>query len=109
MRRSPLALVTVLCAAWPATTADNGFRPAHRVHVNRPRPRTTAATQSPTCKGSCAMTYFGGKVLANVKVYQVNWTSAVDAAVAGALPGFYKAVTNSAYLDWLAEYDTNVD
>src|SRR5207247_5415848 len=100
MHRGLLALVAFLCAAWPQAA----FRPARRLQLHRMRARIAAATQTPICMQgtTCAMKYFGGKVLANVKVYQVNWSGSVDSAVAGGLPGFYRAVTNSAHPDWLS-------
>src|SRR5207248_2040852 len=36
----------------------------------------------------------------------VNWTSAVDSSQQARMPGLFTAVTNSAYMDWLYEYDT---
>jgi hypothetical protein len=48
--------------------------------------------------------YYGGPVVQNVKVVLVLWGPSVNAA--SQLPGFYTAVTNSAYMDWLSEYGT---
>lgn len=50
--------------------------------------------------------YFGGKVIPNAKVYAVFWTSAVDTATKTGIGGFYQAVTNSEWMDWLTEYST---
>jgi hypothetical protein len=50
--------------------------------------------------------YYGGPVIANVKVYQVNWGPNVDATLKMGMPGYYTAITNSTYFDWLNEYDT---
>ncbi|MCU1282892.1 MAG: hypothetical protein JWM53_6438, partial [bacterium] len=55
---------------------------------------------------ACHLNYYGGRVLENVVVYQVNWGSGVNATVAANIGGFYSAVTNSAYFDWLSEYNT---
>ena len=81
------------------------------VAVREPRGHTSAARMTaasvPNCTGTgCRMLYYGGKVIPNAKVYVVNWTSAV--APGGDLGAFYNAVTNSTYLDWLNEYDTNL-
>jgi hypothetical protein len=50
--------------------------------------------------------YFGGSVIAHVKVYAVNWGPNTNAAVKSGIGAFYKAITNSAYFDWLSEYST---
>src|SRR4051812_16103043 len=64
-----------------------------------------AAADAPTCAaGRCLLQYYGGKVIANVKVYQVNWTAGGQPSMAG----FFSAITNSSYLDWLNEYSTNI-
>jgi hypothetical protein len=60
------------------------------------------------------LTYYGGPVLTHVKIVQVLWgtgtfTSGVsDGGVTTTtkLGDFYKAVTNSRYLDWLRQYAT---
>ena len=64
------------------------------------------AASSPTCAlgTTCHLQYYGGKVIPNVKVYQVNWTAGGQLDMSG----FFDAVTNSGYLDWLDEYDTNI-
>ena len=52
------------------------------------------------------LAYYGGRVISNVKVYAVNWEPNVNAEVKAGIGAFYQAVTNSAYFDWLSEYDT---
>src|ERR1700746_2742438 len=52
--------------------------------------------------------YYGGPVLANVKVYTVYWGKNVDSTVTSQIGGFFSATVNSTYLDWLKEYDTNI-
>ena len=50
------------------------------------------------------LTYYGGPVISNIKVYTVAWgTSVTDQAT---MNTFFAAVTNSTYLDWLSEYNT---
>jgi uncharacterized protein (TIGR03382 family) len=53
------------------------------------------------------LVYYGGRVISHVQVVQVEWGPNVDAAVKTGLPGFYTAITQSEYLDWLEEYDTH--
>ena len=48
--------------------------------------------------------YYGGPVLSQVKVFTVFWNSQVQ--YQSQLNAFYTAVTNSAYFDWLNEYNT---
>ena len=54
------------------------------------------------------LNYWGGHVLANVKVYAVFWGSNVDSNVKSQIPQWFTDVTNSRYMDWLEEYDTNI-
>lgn len=59
------------------------------------------------------MQYFGGPVISNPKVYVVWWGSAASinstlTAARGGIADFYAGVTNSSYLDWMNEYDTNI-
>jgi hypothetical protein len=51
------------------------------------------------------MVYRGGPVISNVKVYPVYWSASVPNQ--SALDGFYGAIVNSPYVDWLSEYDTS--
>jgi hypothetical protein len=50
------------------------------------------------------VTYRGGPVLAKATVIPVFWGASVQ--FSDKLSGFYQAVLNSAYYDWLKEYDT---
>ena len=52
------------------------------------------------------LNYYGGKVISNVKINVVFWTAAVDGTTQANIGGFYSAVTNSIYMDWLSEYNT---
>lgn len=68
--------------------------------------RTPAATTR-------TMQYFGGPVISNPKVYVVWWGNAASinpvlTAARGGIADFYAGVTNSSYLDWMNEYDTNI-
>jgi len=54
------------------------------------------------------LNYYGGHVMGNVKVIPVMWGPSVPSAVSGGIGAFYTAITDSAYFDWLAEYDTNI-
>jgi hypothetical protein len=45
--------------------------------------------------------YYGGPVISNVKVVQVNWNGSIDPTIKNGMGGFYSAVTASEYFDWL--------
>ncbi|NNN06168.1 MAG: hypothetical protein HKL90_09740 [Elusimicrobia bacterium] len=47
--------------------------------------------------------YYGGPLLGAVKIQLVFWNPAV--AYQDKLPGFYSAITQSPYFDWLSEYN----
>jgi hypothetical protein len=53
------------------------------------------------------MQYFGGSVLANVKLVSVIWGSKVNPTTVAGIPGFSAAMVNSTYVDQMAEYSTN--
>ena len=121
LRKSTLRLLAGLLAVSLATLASDtrtDFRAPTRVHTLplRKPGRTAPAIQSQlgdpaNCldgDGTCHVNYYGGKVISNVKVYQVNWGSSVDSSVASKFPGFWTAITNSSFLDWLREYDTTI-
>ncbi len=55
-----------------------------------------------------AITYHGGPVIGNVRVVGVYWGPNVDANVQTRIPGFYKAIVDSTYVDILSEYQTNI-
>jgi hypothetical protein len=59
------------------------------------------------------LTYYGGRVLSNTQVVQVIWgtgsyESHVTSTGSPSVGSFYQQVLNSAYVDWLSEYNTNV-
>ncbi len=51
------------------------------------------------------LTYYGGPVIPNVKVYTVFWNANVASQTQ--LNSFYSTVTQSPYMDWLTEYNTS--
>lgn len=54
------------------------------------------------------LNYYGGRVIPNVGVVAVFWGPNVDPTVRSQIGGFFTAVTNSPYIDWLSEYNTNI-
>ncbi len=72
-----------------------------RVHT---MPRTDAPRAASTRSTTTHLTYYGGPVLSNVRVYTVFWNASVN--YQSQLPGFYQTIIQSPYFDWLSEYDT---
>jgi len=60
--------------------------------------------QTPVPNAAANLQYYGGPVLAKVKVFTVFWNNKVQ--FQSQLNDFYKAVADSAYYDWLSEYNT---
>src|SRR5436190_5988139 len=108
-----LAMALAICA-FPATAEFTRSVPFVNPFL-RSAPPTTFVSDAgiPVCStGQCDplttlhINYFGGKVIPNVKVYAVFWTSGVDATTQSGIGPFYQAITNSGYVDWLTEYST---
>ena len=81
-------------------------------HLQKMRPQESGAISrfavAPAAPANAYLFYYGGHVLANVRVVPVMWGSNVPSEVQSTLPAFYSAITNSGHFDWLAEYDTNI-
>ncbi len=113
---SALAFACALgSAAWAAPHDFTGIagkradRPLHyyRSKTDRARSGAPRPENLPTLTGNSARAiYYGGRVITNVVVVPVFWTSSVDAAVQSQIPGFLSTLTASSYMDWLEEYDT---
>jgi hypothetical protein len=82
------------------TPTLHGIGGAHIMPVHHPD--RSKPVVHPNATG--ALVYYGGPVLSNVKVFTVFWNNNV--AFQSQLNSFYSAVTNSAYFDWLSEYNT---
>ncbi|HVO29406.1 MAG TPA: proprotein convertase P-domain-containing protein [bacterium] len=67
--------------------------------------RTSSAVSN---AAGAQLAYYGGHVISNVKVVAVFWGPNIDPQITGGIGNFYSSVTNSAYMDWLSEYDTNI-
>jgi hypothetical protein len=52
------------------------------------------------------LVYYGGRMVSNPQVVAVSWGNYVDSAVVNSMGGFYTAILNSPYLDWVSEYST---
>jgi hypothetical protein len=81
-------------AETPASTAYHLYRP------NAPAMQASSPPANPT------MLYFGGPVIAKVKVVIVLWGSGVPKSTTSRIKPFFKAITNSTFVDQLAQYST---
>jgi hypothetical protein len=73
-----------------------------------PVQRRSNAADTTAEKSPPKLTYRGGPVLQHVKVFTVFWgTDVAYSSGPQSINDFYKAVTDSAYFDWLGEYNTN--
>jgi hypothetical protein len=86
-------------SATPAAATGHALRKA-AAKAEAERPELRVAASGPH------LTYYGGKVLSDAKIVAVLWGSKVDSTTASKIGGFFSTVTNSAYFDWLSEYDT---
>jgi hypothetical protein len=87
--------------------------PVHIVPMGAPpsqpgAPVGEAAATAPSCSGSCNLQYWGGHVISNVKIYAVFWGSGVSATTQSSIGGFFTALTNSTWMDWMNEYRTDI-
>jgi len=74
-------------------------------HLYRPN-LPAVASASPSA--AATMLYYGGPVLASVKVTVVLWGAGVPKTTTSRLRPFFKAIVNSTYVDQLAQYSTHI-
>ena len=93
-----LLAAAVLLAAAPAFAAPHGIKWAKGF-----RPAAHAAP-----KAGENLQYYGGPVIASAKVYAVFWGDSVNAETRAKIGPFFSNILDSAYMDWLSEYDTDL-
>jgi MYXO-CTERM domain-containing protein len=108
MHRLPIAAL-VAYLLWPASPRAQAPR-SSGAHVMPKLPPGTLARAAPP---GTHLDYWGGPVVSGVKVAMVLWGSGtyqafVEQSASPSLATFYAGVVDSPYLDWLAEYDTDV-
>ena len=104
LRKQAVLVVFALLTA--AFDTPHGPPIAAKTGGAAPAPASAGGGPAPQPEATCHLNYYGGKVLQNVVVEEVNWGTGVNATVQSTLGGFYAAVTASAYFDWLSEYNT---
>ncbi len=108
-------LVASACTQQPLPaadeTADAVAGVTSRVHKMPMRDPSAFTANNQAAPAGAHLTYYGGKVIQNVKVKQVIYGSGtyipeVTSSTAPNVGSFYQQVTNSAHYDWLSEYNT---
>ena len=104
------ALICLAPAVALANNANPHFvgGPGHPLPVRPPGAGTEAAAPV-----GAHLTYYGGRVVSNMRVVQVLYGSGsylanVSSTASPSVATFYQGVLNSAYVDWLTEYNTNI-
>ncbi len=105
------ALVPALAAACSAAKNDgagstNEQQASFAPHGHIMPPPGAHRASNAAGPAGAHLTYYGGPVLSSVKVYTVFWGSSATTYQAQ-LDQFFTTITNSAYFDWLSEYDTS--
>jgi hypothetical protein len=86
-----------------STNTGDQYGTPHLMLTKQAREAVKSGAIKPFATGN--LTYRGGPVLQNVRVITVFWGSGVQ--FTSQLNSFYGTVTNSAYYDWLSEYNTS--
>ncbi|HTC95173.1 MAG TPA: Ig-like domain-containing protein [Terriglobales bacterium] len=102
MRRTLCLLAIGVCVSYSVT----GWAATRHGQAVSPYPASRVSAANPLASQQ-DVSYYGGLMLSNVQVVVVFWTNSVDPAEALNAPGFYGAITNSAYMDLLAQYSTS--
>jgi hypothetical protein len=112
-----IAAIAMGCGnALPGDTAaanSDQNQVAFSSHVHK-MPLITPGTPTPKVAPAGAhLTYHNGRVVSNIHVIQVlygagSYLPQVSSTVSPSIASFYTGVTNSAYFDWLTEYNTTV-
>jgi hypothetical protein len=108
---APIAPAPTLAVVQPATVAPPSSQVTGTVLAQSARLWQVAGTTAPA--GSAHLTYYGGPLLQNVKVYQLLWGAPgpgrtfIPEVANGGAAAVYKAYVEGGWLDWIsAEYST---
>ncbi|MCU1427861.1 MAG: hypothetical protein JWL83_1861 [Actinomycetia bacterium] len=103
-------------SAAPAAAAQPtaGGLPSAPIHAAAPHvtPLLPPGPQRFAVPSGAHANYYGGPVMSNVSVVMVlygagNYESHIASPAAPSMASFYGQATNSSYVDWLSEYNTN--
>ncbi len=115
--RAVIALIAILTLSSIALAANN-----NPLLVGGPNalPRRPVGAVPLAAPRGAHLTYYGGRVVTNLQVIQVLWgtggagsgtgqfLSQVHNTSTPSIATFYQQVLNSAYVDWLTEYNTDI-
>src|SRR5207248_2009116 len=81
------------------------------MHGQVQRAKNGAGIHNESAPPGSHLAYFGGRVVSNIQVVQVlygtgSYIPQVTSTATPSIATFYQGVTNSAYVDWLVEYNT---
>lgn len=99
MNRNALALAFSLLSS-AAFAAPHGI-----LWAPGAKPKSLAVAPAPSA--TSGLLYYGGPVISHAKVYAVFWGDSVSAETKSKIGPFFANILDSAYMDWLSEYDTN--
>ena len=117
MSRRVLALMVLLLLPSVAWGANNNPLLEGGPNALPSRPVGVVKAAAPT---GAHLTYYGGRVVSNMRVIQVLWGTGAAGGSNGqflvqvrntttpSMATFYQQVLNSAYVDWLTEYNTDI-
>jgi hypothetical protein len=117
MATSRAVAVLAIAALWACGPSSNqpkalvsseGLAEAELIFGEHPHPMPLFGGPQPDIADIAHLNYYGGVVLSNVAAVVVFWGPNVNATTRSQIGGFYSAVTNSAYMDWLSEYNTTI-
>jgi hypothetical protein len=99
-----LAAAGASAAALALTVPAQAFQVGH-YHIFPTRQYEEQTGRVPSL-GAGEMLYYGGTVFSQVKVVSVIWGSNVDSQTVATMPGYFKALPNSTFLDQMKQYKT---
>ena len=110
--RLSLAFAVLLAALVPVVAMASNSNPFLVGGPGHPMPVGPQGLRPDSHPAGAHLTYYGGRVVSNAQIVIVLWgtgsyISQVQSTVSPSMATFYQNVLNSAYVDWLSEYDTN--
>jgi hypothetical protein len=100
-----LSVATHLLAAHSASVSEEAPAITEAAHPATAAPELKDdATAAATTTGGPHLQYFGGPVISKINVIPVYWGKGVKEQ--STIESFFPAITNSAYIDFLKQYDT---
>jgi hypothetical protein len=111
-----IAFFSAISCSVPENGGGSGA--VHRIYPRAVAPEqiqrmtgTLVGESSTTAPSGAHLNYYGGRVVSNVQVVQVlygagSYLPEITSTTTPSIATFYQGVLNSAYIDWLTEYNT---